>query len=385
MKKQIKIPLVAIILVFAILIAAIVVLAVNVFGDSTDSVEENVLEEESVETVNLSDLTVVPTMRDEVSTDTIWSGDFQLAWNSLKDEALVQDIVFDTQTEEVTNLNLGEFTTEMISADYYYKKWGLKTQDLKTEIAEEVYNKFGITTSILDTLDWSDETLQGYGEYDYRFFLYSTLYRDFDFSVQFDVLENGTFEDTYQDVQYFGISADTDESVAEQVTVLYYNSEDDFAILITTSSGDELIFANNPDGSTFTDIYTNLVNETNSYTGERALQDIDELKIPYLNFDITNEYDELEGNPFQVTLNTVNYTCEIAQAIQSIQLSIDEAGGEAQSSTDTLLTEEDETSEETEESARYFYLDDSFVMFVKEADQTLPYFAAYISDIRLYQ
>jgi hypothetical protein len=34
---------------------------------------------------------------------------------------------------------------------------------------------------------------------------------------------------------------------------------------------------------------------------------------------------------------------------------------------------------------RYFYFDKPYVMFLKEADKDLPYFAAQISDITLFQ
>lgn len=387
MKKQIKIPLVAIILVVILIIVAIVLLVVNLLKDpeedvniSSDIVEdttENVVEQLA------EGLSVVPTLRDTLTSDSVWCSTFQLVWNDLKNEVAEQDIVFEEELEEVNNLNLSEFTTDMISEDYYYKKWGIKTLELKEEIEQGIYEKFGQTSDILSNFDWSDEALdQGVGDTT-RYFLYCMLYRNFDFEVAFDRLENGTFADTYQDVQYFGINSDTDESVGDQVRVLYYNTEDDFAILVTTTDGDELIFAKNAEGSNFMDIYSNIVNEANSYTGDRNFQDEDELKIPYLNIDVEKEYDELEGKTFYTANGELG---EINQAIQSIKFTIDETGGEIKSEAgiDATLTSGIGTTEEVN-TPRYFYLDDSFVVFLKEDTQTLPYFAARIENIQNYQ
>ena len=72
-------------------------------------------------------VTIVPTMEDTITTDSSWCGTFQLVWNDMKNEVVKQDIVFSPQLEMVKNLNKEEFNETMISEDYYYKKYGLKT------------------------------------------------------------------------------------------------------------------------------------------------------------------------------------------------------------------------------------------------------------------
>ena len=58
---------------------------------------------------------VVPTMNDEVKSDSAWCATFQLVWNDLKNEVVKQDIVFSPQLVMAENLNKEDFTEDMIS------------------------------------------------------------------------------------------------------------------------------------------------------------------------------------------------------------------------------------------------------------------------------
>ncbi len=404
MKRQIKIPLVGIILMFILLIAVVVLVIVNSSkkaenNDGANNIINNIASAvnnenlvannfASTELEQTADITVVPTMRDTLTADSTWCGTFQLIWNDLKNDIAGQDIVLSEPMDEVNNLNLGEFNTSMISDEYYYKKYGLKTMELRNEIEQGIVEKFGQTSDILNSFDWSDEALHGSGEHDYRYFLYCMLYRKFEFASHFDRLENGNFGDNYLNVEYFGIDSNTDDSINNQVQVLYYNSEDDFAVILNTTSGDQVILCKNPEGSNFNDIYNNMINKSNTYTGEREFKDIDELKVPYVNMDITKEYTELENKDFQTSPQGLvgGEPARIQQAIQSIKLTLDETGGEIKSEAGMDVTADMAVLEEPQqETPRYFYLDDTFAMFLKEETQNIPYFAARIDNVTKYQ
>ena len=103
---------------------------------------------------------------------------------------------------------------------------------------------------------------------------------------------------------------------------------------------------------------------------------------------ITKEYLELEGKPFPVSDQGVGseYVGNIQKAIQSIQLTLDETGGEIKSEAGMDVTLDAMAIEEPEQAnPRYFYLDDTFAMFLKEEGQSLPYFAARIDNVTKYQ
>ena len=107
-------------------------------------------------------VTVIPTMYDEITKDTAWSPTFQLVWNDLKNEVVKQDITFKTKNKAVENLNKEYFTEDMISGDYYYKNYGLKTLELQEEIEKGIKEKFNQESDILNDFSWNEEDLSPY-------------------------------------------------------------------------------------------------------------------------------------------------------------------------------------------------------------------------------
>lgn len=72
----------------------------------------------------------------------------------------------------------------------------------------------------------------------------------------------------------------------------------------------------------------------------------------------------------------------IYKAIQTISFSLDEKGGRIKSEViDAMKT----TAMENYEEKRYFNVDNTFALFLKEECKDRPYFTARIDDIRKYQ
>ena len=332
-------------------------------------------------------ITIVPTMNDKLMADSSWCGTFQLVWNDMKNEVVKKDIVFNPQLDIIKNLNKEDFNTTMLSEDYYFKTYGLKTLDLKEQIENGIEEKFNQTSDVLDDIDWSEEELDNPNDVSSkRYIFYTMLYRKFDFLQEFDKLDNGKFGNKYNDVEYFGIDSKTKDSVGKQIEVLYYNSKEDFAILINTKTNDEVIFCKSPKGNTFNKIYENMNNNKNQYTGSKSFEDIDEFKAPKLNFDEKREYTELAGKPFK-TADPIYDTAVIEKAIQSIKFSLDEKGGEVKSEAiiDIKASITSIGAKEKKQEPRYFYVDDTFTIFLREKGKTKPYFAARIEDITKFQ
>ena len=271
----------------------------------------------------------------------------------------------------------------MISEDYYYKIYGLKTLALKEEIENGIKEKFNQTSDILDSFSWDEEDLDNPNNMDSRrYFFYTMLYRNFEFLKEFDKLDNDKFGNKYKDVKYFGIDKSTKNSVGNQIKVLYYNSKNDFAILINTKTDDEVIFYKNPIGNNFNEIYENMLEETNKYEGDIFFNDIDEFKAPNLTFNEIREYTELAGKEFTTADNS---KAKIEKAMQSINFSLDETGGEIKSEGGIDISYESSEKPEKEIKPRYFYVDDTFAIFLREKGKEEPYFAGRIDDITKYQ
>lgn len=322
------------------------------------------------------DIEIVPTMQDEISADSCWVPTFQLIWNDLKNDIVKKDIVFTPQEKIAENLNKESFTEAMISSDYYYKTYGAKTLSLKKKIEDALWKKFEQKSDILNDFSWnSDEANDGS-----ELFLYSMLYRKMEFLKKFDVLKKGNFK-TQNNIAYFGINDNTDETVREQVEVLFYNGADDFAVAINTKSGDQVILYKNPIGKNFEEIYKNILINSEKFEGFKNLSEQDELKVPMLDINKKREYREIQNKVFE-TANPKFPTAKIEKALQTVQLSVNESGAtiksEAGMGVECMMAP-------IEKEKRCFYVDDTFALFLREKNRKLPYFAARIDDIAKFQ
>lgn len=383
MYKTIRILIIIVILIILLLLGLMITNKINLFDNNDTNVQ---MAEEITNIQTAEGIEVVPTMSDTIMADSSWCGTFQLVWNDMKNEIVKKDIIFNPQLDMVSNLNKEEFNESMISEDYYFKIYGLKSLELKERIENGIKEKFNQTSDILNDFDWSENELDDPNNKDIRrYFFYTMLYRKFEFLQEFDKLDNGKFGNDYNDIEYFGIDKNTANSIGNQIEVLYYNSEDDFAILINTKTDDEVIFCKNPQGKNFNEIYENMKEKSNKYKGSKSFEDVDEFKAPNLTFNEKREYVELANKEFK-TADPVYDIAEIQKAIQTIKFSLDEKGGEIKSeaAVDMFMA----TSIDSEiigKQPRYFNVDDTFAIFLREKGKSKPYFAGRIDDITKFQ
>lgn len=385
-KKQFKIGLGTAIMLFLLLIILLTTFAVNIIKTNGNNNEE-IAKEETEQTTQLkqtTDITIVPTMQDEITADSSWCGTFQLVWNDMKNEVVKKDVIFTPQEKMAENLNKEEFTQDMISEEYYFKKYGLKTLALKEEIENGIKEKFNQESDILDSFDWSEDALDDPNNKDLRrYFFYVMLYREFEFLQEFDKLENQKFA-IYNDIEYFGIDKNTKNSVGNQIDVLYYNSQDDFAIILNTKTNDEVILCKNPQGNTFKQIYDNINIKTENYQGDGEFKNVDEFKMPNIEIDEKREYTELQEKEFK-TADPIYDTAKIVKAIQTIQFSLNEKGGKIKSEAGMDMGMTTSIEKPKIEEPRYFYVDNTFAIFLREKGKEMPYFAGRIEDITKFQ
>jgi len=311
------------------------------------------------------------TLNDKIQNDTIWCGTFQLLWNDLKNNLAKQNIEFNPQKQVVKNLNEETFTINDISDKYYYKKIGVPTIQLKQEIENAIKEKFNETSNILDNFEWDKKSEKDY-------FLYAMLKKEFSFEKEFEDLEKGSFG-SYEKVNYFGIRKNNDnDKLREQVEVLYYNNKDNFAIKIKTKQEDEVMLCKNPKGNTFNEMYQNINQEKNNYSGSKVLEEKEILKVPNIKVNQKTEFEEIENEPFLFE-NGDRYLIE--KALQTIQFDLDKKGGKIKSEAGMMINKADLLLGESRE----FAIDNTFAIFLKEEGKDNPYFAAKIDDITKFQ
>ncbi len=308
---------------------------------------------------------IVATTEDRIGDNGLWCATFQLIWNDLKNEYVKKDIEIDNDVAR--NLNKESFKESEISESYYYKKYGYATPELKSEIEQSLKEKFNQESEILDEFSWDGSLI-----------FYTMLYREFEFEKKFDVLSNNDFG-KYKNIKYFGISPDSKKELKNQIKILFYENNQNFAISIKTKSNDEVIMYKNPSGETFDEIYKNMTSKEKNYEGEIYMGDNDEFKAPMLSLNYKREYDELENKAFKTYEGEELY---IYKAIQTIQFDLDEKGGKIKSEAGMGVKN---TAFHKPSEPKKLYLNDTFALFLKEESKEKPYFGAKITDITKFQ
>ncbi len=336
-------------------------------------------------------LNVVASLDEEITSNSMWCATFQLVWNDMINNVVKQDVEFidgDDLEEAQTvadSLNLQSFKEDQLSDDDYYKVYDLKTLELKEKIETAIKEKFNETSDVLDDLDWSSapKDNSGYNGKDTKTYIFYTMLKKvFNFENDFEELEDSSFAGKYEDVKYFGINSNSNSDLYSQVEVLYYNDVDDFAVVLKTKEGEDVILARGLKGNTFSKQYDNLKSKEEKYEGNKEFTENDYLKVPNINVQAKKNYDNLCDKRFLALDGDV---CNITKAIQTINLDMNKSGGKIKSEAVIEMTKTTLAVEPEPVENRYFYLTDTFTMFLKENDKDLPYYAAYIEDISLFQ
>lgn len=271
----------------------------------------------------------------------------------------------------VDELNKRTFTKDMLSKDDYYIKVGKTSPKLKEEIKNELSQKFNINVSnVLDEIDFENDTnaIMGYT-------VYSMLMKNFEFIVPFDKLGGFRFDDSEGYVEYFGINNASDESLNQNVEVLFYNNQNDFAVKLKTKENEELILYMNETYTSFNDMYNEIEEKSKNYSGDKTFNQSDELKIPYINVDTIINYDELCGKIIKDTDQMY-----ISNAIQNVKFTLNEKGGNLLSEA-TVVSEYNSLAENT----RFFNFTKPFVLFMKEENKSKPYFSLKVDNVNILE
>lgn len=301
-----------------------------------------------------------------VKENKVWVATFQLAWNELMEE-LGGKIEFEEETPQLAkDLNQKSFTRDMLNKNSYYIEKGLVAKELKQKIEENLKKRFNLESKVLDNVNWNSTKNE--------YLIYAMLNKTFTFENPFTIFSsygNNTFAGSDQNVKYFGLQAHTVDETFEQVTALFYNTKEEFAVKIATKEGEEVILYRTNNVIDFDKTYTELEQKTKAYTGKRELiREKDELKIPFIKLNAEINYDELCNKTIKGTNGAY-----LKQALQMVAFELDNYGGNITSQ--ALINMYMSASME---EPRKFYFTDKFVLFLKEENKQKPYFALLVDN-----
>lgn len=299
-----------------------------------------------------------------VDDNLIWVGTFQLVWNDLMDEIVKGEVKFSGFKSDLADtLNKQGFNVNYLSDESYYKTYGNMTLKLKNEIEKNIKKKFNETSDILDGLNWGSDGL----------LIYAMLKKDFEFIKAFKELPYGNFEG--KQVKFFGVDKNTtDKELRKNVEVLFYNSEDEYAVRLETKNNEDVILYRTDDNKTFEEFLKDMTDKTAAFNGDKAFSEDDTIKIPYTKFDKMFEYNELANKPIEGT----DYV--IDGAVQTVKFNMDNKGGSLKSEAALMM----KMSLRPDFSGRAFNFDKPFVLFLKEKDKDIPYFMVNFKNAELF-
>lgn len=321
-------------------------------------------------TFAIDEVIIVPTFSSkEQAQNRVWVGTFQLVWNDFMNEIVKKPIKFvDKNTKVVKQLNKQEFTADMLSEKDYYKKYGETSLALKQEIETAIMEKFGERSEILDKIDWTSNNR--------AYVVYAMLKKDFSFLKRFNQLAISDFG-PYES-KYFGINETSKAQLYSNVRVLFYDSPANYAVVLNTQSNDEVYLYRTNDNQSFDKLYKKMKKQAKRYKGNQNFVEGDKLKVPYLTFKKVLNYDFLCNRLIKNTNNLY-----LAKALQSVDFDLNEAGVKLKSEA-ALDVQFMSFMPRPVTEGRNFYFDNTFVIFLKEKNKEMPYFAARINDIILF-
>lgn len=318
--------------------------------------------------VMAANIDVLPTMQSKTNVqDRVWVGTFQIVWNDFMDKIAHNQIKFPGGTPVMVNeLNKQDFTVEDLNENCYYRYVGKIKKNTKKIISKAIKKKFNENSDLLDQLNLTPAKD--------RFIVYAMLKKDFQFVNPFDKLGVQNFRDS--EVEYFGINGESDKSLDEGVKVLFYNSPSDFAVMLDTNNKDEVYLYKTATTKTFNYIYSDMLKKQEAYDGDSKFNDVDELKVPFLKFFEERSFDEVCNKRIKGT-NLI-----IEQALETIKFEMDNTGVKLKSEAAMTAMM---TALLPQNEPRYFYFDDTFVLFLKEKGKNKPYMALRVHDINNFQ
>ena len=304
--------------------------------------------------------------------DKAWVGTFQIVFNDMKNHIFKQDIEFvgEKPTEDLIGLNNEEFKADMLNESSYYKSYGETSPQAKEKIKKAIKEKFNETSELLDLGDWSKSPT---GD---KFYAYAMLKKEFEFLKEFDILDKSTFNGK-GNFDYFAIKSDSNKELYKNVKVLFYNNDNDYAVMLNTKTNDEIYLYRNDKNDTLKNLWDEMNDKAQKYKGNTYYTEHDKLKVPNIKVAQARRFDELCGKIIKGTNRMFSL------AIETLQFELDSKGGKVKS--EALIMTDNAMAPIGKIECREFNFDKTFNIFLVDSGKTEPYLGMRIFDLSKFQ
>ena len=265
---------------------------------------------------------------DENTKNNVWIGTLDLAWKELE-EKLARKIELEEVVGIAEELNKSEFSKDMIDEN-----------DYEISIEKTITDGYNINAKLDKNLSFLTPFDNFSNDYNYTFGKDGTEY-----------------------IKYFGINNASKEELNDNVEVLFYNENNEFAVKLKTNESDEIILYRTDEDKSFGAYYNNIKEKTNNYEGSKIFEKEDELLVPYVRVNGIIVYNELKYKNIKDSNGMY-----INNVIQDVNFNLNESGCNLESHANV-------TTEYLSVRSRYFDFKDKFVIFMKEKTANRPYFS----------
>ena len=265
---------------------------------------------------------------DENTINNVWIGTLDLAWKELE-EKLGRKIELEEVVGIAEELNKSEFAKDMLDEN-----------DYEISIEKTVTDGYDINAKLDKNLSFLTPFDNFSNDYNYTFGKDGTEY-----------------------IKYFGINNASKEELNDNVEVLFYNEDNEFAVKLRTNESDEIILYRTDEDKSFDTYYNDIKEKTNNYEGTKIFEREDELLVPYVRVNGIISYNELKFKKIKDSNGMY-----INNVIQDVNFNLNESGCNLESHANV-------TTEYLSVRSRYFDFRDKFIIFMKEKTADRPYFS----------
>lgn len=309
---------------------------------------------------------IVPYVQAEIDKDnnTIYCASFQIAWNNLIDSIVKEDIVLDRAPWYLNYLNSNDYKG-VIDYKYVLVKTGISNPDIIQQIDTELQDRFNKSFSLPYEIGATDMVIFSFFSKNIDF--YSPLNDEFD--------KDEILKFNNKKVDFFGLKYGwANPTYKKQLRIHDYKSDDDFIFQIGTKKNqDEIYLAKVEPKETLEKTY-NYVMERVGLVRISYLEQLDQVRIPYINLKSTKHFSEIEGKRL---LNSGFDKYVFGQAVQLIDFSLTENGVSLESLAYGDAYESNATAQ------KKLIFDKPFLLIIKQKDGDKPYFLMWISNTDL--
>lgn len=298
------------------------------------------------------------------SVNTVYCSSFEIAWQSLRDNVFRQPIVLDRDYEWVNTLN-AKPVNHSLSKEYYSAFSGFSKDEVAKKFSEDLLKRF-----------LYDYTPQAFSPNDICAFSFIKKQVDF-FSDFYEIKSRDLVFNEKTNVRFFGLDRPWDNPTYNQkIRIHDYNSTDDFIIqIVAKNENDEVYLAKVLPEKSLYDTYKKVMNRV-AVDKVTYLEERDKLGIPYLKFQINNEFNEINGAKI---LNKGFEKFRFAKALQIIDFDLTEGG----ISVESIVEINAVFGIPRNYAPRVLNFDRSFLIIMKEKQAAVPYFLMWVGNTEL--